>query len=345
VPRITRRDALRGLATLAAAPLLARCGIDPLGPSAAELRFNPAIGRLTMSPTKMLLLGDPHFEKLTNVTAYRIADTVKARMRADPTLLCTYLGDITVNGTAQQYRDYAATALGSIKDRIWFIPGNHDYVTGKNAGLPESQQALPYYDFCGAQAGPRGKGYYAKTVGAYRLYFLNSQAFRGEQASWLATELAQWGPTHHIIAFLHQPFMSAACNHAGVKMTMNYPGTAGMGQFWTLLEKHKAEALISGHCHTHQVYPRMRRDPNNLFTGIVDATNGVRQFVFGTGGTPTMPFWNPSAPHPHVARAITGFRGITELTLESDRFSWRFTDTSNVVRDSGTQLCRAKGTV
>jgi acid phosphatase type 7 len=341
VSAIDRRTALRAMAAMAAAPLLARCGVDALGPSDA-VRIDRATGRLVMSPTRIQLLGDPHFEKLTNVTAYRIADQAKARALNDPTMLTVYLGDIVVDGTAAQYRDYATVALGSWKNRIWFIPGNHDYNAGRKAGLLEAQQALPYFDFCGEQAGPRGKGYYGKTVGAYRLLFLNSQALLAEQQTWLASELAQWAASHHILAFIHQPYMSAPCNHAGVKMTMNWPGTAGIGRFWVLLERYKAEALISGHCHTHQVYPRMRRDPNNPYTGIVDSVNGVRQFVFGTGGTPTMPFWNPAAPHPRVSKALTGYRGITELTLESDRYSWRFTDTSGVVRDSGTQVCRAK---
>jgi hypothetical protein len=169
-------------------------------------------------------------------------------------------------------------------------------------------------------------------------FFLNSQWGLAEQAAWLAAELPKYAD-RHAFAVLHQPFMSAPCNHNGVRMTMNWPGFNGMGQLWAQLEKHGAEFLISGHCHHWERYPRMLRDTTNLFTGIVSDT-GVRQFVCGTGGTPTMPTWTPASPHPHIEKYVRVL-GPSEFTLHQNHYEWKLTDyTNGATLDSGTQVCR-----
>jgi hypothetical protein len=68
------------------------------------------------------------------------------------------LGDIAYpNGTAANFRDCYAPSWGRHKARTRPAVGNHEY---KTAG------AIPYFDYFGAAAGPRGKGWYSRRMRA-----------------------------------------------------------------------------------------------------------------------------------------------------------------------------------
>jgi hypothetical protein len=333
---MTRRDAVCRLAGLAAAPLLTTCGVESLtrqGTAVRRLGVNTVLSAVSQ-PIPLIIAADPHFKGQTmGAAAYRIASQVRTRLAANPLAWALFPGDIVENGTAQEYRDYAAPALDPILNRVLPVVGNHD-----NKDLA-NKRAESYFAYFGSRAGQAGQGYYIKTFGdTWVGFFLNSQWGLATQAEWLAAELPNYAD-RHVFAVLHQPFMSAPCNHKGVKVIMNWPGFNGMGQLWAQLEKYGAEFLISGHCHHWERYPRMRRDTNNLPTGIV-ADSGVRQFVCGTGGQPTMPTWTPANPHPHIERYAEA-RGPAELTLHQNHYEWRLTDfSSGATLDSGTQVCR-----
>jgi acid phosphatase type 7 len=323
--KMTRREAMQQIAGLAALPLITSCGVDRL--------LSPSLGLSSaMTPVSLIGAGDPHalsFATAQNafVTGKMIAD----RLAADPSAWAFCNGDLVPNGTAAQFKDAYHKAWGGFKVRTLPTIGNHD--------LLADPTGTPYYDYWGELAGPRGKGYYAKTFGNWRGYFLNSQVLRSEQAAWLAADLTSW-TDYHIFAVWHQPHYVSPCNHGGIKTPMGWPGFNGMGQFWEALQKHQAEFVVSGHAHRYERFPRMKRNAKEVFNGIIVADptqyQGIRQFVIGTGGVPTMP---PFSPHPQVEKIVVT-RGVVKFTLYADRYEWNLTDLTGVVRDSGRQSCR-----
>jgi predicted phosphodiesterase len=332
---ISRRDALRGIATVAAAPLAVSCGIDGVtrpGTASRRLRVN-SVFAVASTPVPLIVIGDSHYPRVLSPLhpSHRIAEQVKARLAGDANAWALHMGDVVENGTAQEYRDNAAPALDAILDRLCPVPGNHDSKDAANL------QAQSYFAYFGARAGEPGVGYYVKTFGdTWVGFFLNSQWARATQAARLAADLPQYAD-RHIFAVMHQPYMAAACNMGGVRATMNWPGFNGMGQFWAQLEQHGAEFVLSGHAHRWERFPRMIRDTSNLFTGRVD-DRGIRQFIVGTGGVTTMNPWTPG--HPHIERTVVA-RGPAEFTLHQNHFEWFQRDhATGAILDSGTQVCR-----
>jgi hypothetical protein len=182
-----------------------------------------------------------------------------------------------------------------------------------------------YYEYTGS---PR---YYARTLGAWRLYVLNSEsAHQGgadpaEQTAWLKADIAAH-PKMHYAAMWHVPMFASVCQLN--KVTMTWPGK--VGAWWQVLQDAKAEFVISGHAH------RWERFKRRLRSGAVSAA-GIRQFVVGTGGLKNMP---ASAPlHPSCERTLAVV-GIARFDLYPDKYTWTFTDISGAVRDSGVQMCK-----
>ncbi|MBK8048058.1 MAG: hypothetical protein IPK16_13545 [Anaerolineales bacterium] len=96
------------------------------------------------------------------------------------------LGDSTnLVGSSAEFRDCFAPTWGQQIDRIYPVPGNHDYGT---------QGAQGYYSYFGDKATPLEpgctrdcKGYYSFDLGAWHIVALNS-----EVASHAGTEQEQW---------------------------------------------------------------------------------------------------------------------------------------------------------
>lgn len=321
---MTRRDAVQRIAGLAALPLVTSCGVDRvLSPS---LTLSSA-----MSPVTLIGGGDPHAPTFASKqNAYAVGKMIAAKLAADPSAWAFCNGDLVQYGSATELRDGYDKAWGAFKARTLPTMGNHDLLTDPTGG--------PYYDYWGALAGARGKGYYAKTFGNWRGYFLNSQAVRAEQAAWLAADLPKW-TNYHIFAVWHIPHYVSPCLMQGVQNQMGWPGDKGTGQFWTLLQNFEAEFVIGGHTHRYERFPRMKRNTRDIWNGIIVPDprqyQGIRQFVVGTAGVSTMPVF---APHPQVEKIVVT-RGVMQFTLKSDRYEWMLTDVNGVVRDSGTQSC------
>ncbi|HYF38035.1 MAG TPA: hypothetical protein VD930_00005, partial [Gemmatimonadales bacterium] len=185
--------------------------------------------------------------------------------------------------------------------------------------------ATPYYNYCGELAGPRGKGYYARTLGSWRVYFLNTEYSGTEQNAWLAQDLPLWSESYHIAAMWHIPMFASVCAHHSRAMV--WPSKTG--PWWDILVKHGAEFVASGHAHRWERFPRMLRNGSASSTGI-------RQFLTGVGGVNNMDILTV---HP-LSQSQVIAKGIVKFTLHSDRYEWSFKDLSGVVRDSGVQTTR-----
>lgn len=313
---ITRR---RALALLIAPLAAAGCSFDSiLSPEAGKRTDRLARPYFDLSgtdgPVVLIGAGDPH-AKLNNEAAQRTGRLIKTMLDQNPGSRAFALGDCTAFGTAEEFKHYDA-AWGAFKNITDFQIGNHD--------LLSDSTGTPYYNYAGELAGPRGKGYYAKTYGAWRVYFLNSQVRTAEQTTWLAADLPKWS-NYQIMAMWHQPMFASVCAHNGKAMT--HPGA--LGPWWKLLQDYGAELVLCGHVHRYERFARMLRDGSL-------SDRGIRQFIVGTGGVKPM---NILSVHPHSQLQVVN-RGVFKLSLYPDRYEWQFTDLSGVVRDSGKELCR-----
>lgn len=234
------------------------------------------------------------------------------------------LGDgassITTLGTLQQYQDCYGSSWGVYKDRTHPAVGNHDY---------DILGASGYFGYFGDAAGDPNQGYYSYDAGSWHVVVLNSNCSQvggcdagSPQEQWLEADLAAH-PTDCTLAYWHHPRFSSA-NTLGVK---------SVAPFWEDLYQAGADVVLSGH---HHVYERFA--PQNLLAQA-DPSQGIREFVVGTGGGPFHGFKN-TQPNSEVRIAKT--YGVLKLTLHPNGYDWEFLKTPNAaVVDSGSSSCHA----
>ena len=225
--------------------------------------------------------------------------TAKLLDGIEPDVVYTTGDNAYPDGAARDYADFYEPSWGRHKAKTRPIPGNHDY---------HQPGAGPYFDYFGLLAGERGNGYYAYSLGSWRLYALNSNIPMGAgsaQEAWLRVDLAATRPAC-VLAYWHHPRFSA-----GV-----YGDDVRSDAIWRALYEANAEVVLTGHDHNYQRYAPM--GPG----GAVDRDGGIREFVVGTGG---------NGHYPLVAR-MDGAReagddqsyGVLKLTLSRYGYGWRF---------------------
>jgi len=232
------------------------------------------------------------------------------------------LGDnVQVQGTAEEYAKCFEPTWGRHRWRMFPTIGNHDfYGTG----------GAPYFAYFGDRAGPAGLGYYSSTLGTWHVVALNSEIDAGIgslQYEWLQADLAE-ASSACTIAMWHRPLFSSGPSG----------GSSRMRDAWRLLQRHRAEVVLSGHDHDYERFAP--QDANGHAT-----PDGLRAFVVGTGG-------HILYPHARVAANSevwdNSTQGVLKLTLRSDSYDWEFVPVAGrSFRDSGTASCnpaRARGT-
>jgi hypothetical protein len=225
------------------------------------------------------------------------------------------LGDLAYfHGTRENFRDCYEPTWGRHKTRTRPSPGNHEY---------ETPGALPYYDYFGANAGPRGLGYYSYNIGAWHAISLNSNIPVNDasaQAEWLRADLADHAAFRCVVAYWHHPLVSSGPNG----------DNPGMRDIWRILYLSGADLILSAHDHLYERYAP--QDPD----GRPDPVRGLRQFVVGTGGAALSQF---RAPRPNSEVRLSAF-GVLKLTLSAGAYDWEFVPVSaSGARDSGTATC------
>ena len=185
---------------------------------------------------------------------------------------------------------------GRHKGRTLSEPGNHEY---------QSPGALPYFDYFGDRAGPRGAGFYSYTLGNWHVISLNSEVgvSQGqEQYVWLQErsrgEQARraGGPDRCTLAYWHHPLFTSGPS-AGTERAH---------------ARHLEPAL--------RIRRRRRRSPATTIStsgsrrrtalGRRDAF-GIQQFIVGTGGAPLYDFGAPIRNSLFRLKAY----GVLKLTL------------------------------
>ena len=222
------------------------------------------------------------------------------------------------SGSLQQFASCYGPTWGRFKNRTKPAAGNNDYETAGASG---------YFDYFGAAAGERGKGYYSYNLGEWHIVSLNSMCWKvggcraaSPMLSWLQQDLADH-PKECTLAYFHHPLFSSGPhgNHTFMRPT------------WEVLYTGGADVVVSGHDHTYERFAP--QDPD----GRADPEQGIREFVVGTGGAEHYSF-HDIKPNSQVRNDSTF--GVLKLTLRASSYDWRFVPVEGKsFTDSGTTNC------
>src|SRR5215204_1957206 len=166
------------------------------------------------------------------------------------------------DGTASDYTTKYEPAWGPFKNRTSPSPGNHEYYSG----------ASGYNNYFGSVAGLRSVNptYYAYTLGAWRVYALDSNipmAIGSPQYNFVQNDLAS-NEALCELAYWHHPIASSG----------QHGNNAVARPIFALFDAQGGDLVLNGHDHNYERFTKI----NSL--GQV-STSGVRQIVVGTGGT------------------------------------------------------------
>ena len=230
-------------------------------------------------------------------------DTQTAALVAEvPGTVITMGDNAYEDGTRAEFDACYQPTWGQFKGRTRPAPGNHEYHTPGAAG---------YFGYFGDRAGPDGRGYYAYTRGAWRIYSLNSQC--GEiggcdpaspQLRWLLDDL-EANPSRCSLAYWHHPRYSSG----------EHGSQAVMDPIWDALVDARVEIVLAGHDHSYERFAPMDK------AGDLAPERGITSFVVGTGGREFYEFEEILS----TSRArVSGVAGVIELTLRPESWSSRF---------------------
>jgi hypothetical protein len=223
------------------------------------------------------------------------------------------------NGSLSEFKRCYGPTWGRHKARTKPVVGNAEYSVPRASG---------YFNYFGAAAGVRGKGYYSYNRGAWHIVALNSECDhlkggcrpRSPMLTWLKRDL-RTNPAACTLAYFHRPFFSSG----------NNGNQEEMRPIWDVLYASKADVVVGGHDHVYERFAR--QTPSGALS-----VGGIRQFVVGTGGKSHGKF---PAIQPHSQARNGGTFGVLKLTLRPTNYSWKFVPTAGrKFTDSGDTNCR-----
>jgi beta-glucanase (GH16 family) len=226
------------------------------------------------------------------------------------------LGDnVYPDGTLQEFNTHYEPTWGRFKEKTRPSPGNHEYHTN----------GVGYYDYFGALAGERDKGYYSWDLGDWHMVALNSNIDRkagSAQEMWLRSDLAR-NRSSCTLAYWHHPRWNI-----GTK-----GDNASQAALWNALYDYGADVVLVGHDHNYQRYYRLDKE------GRRDDAFGIHQFTAGTGGAGHYPV---SMGDPAEVVNSDTF-GVLKLVLRSNSYDWEFVpEDGRIFTDSGSETCHGK---
>ena len=249
------------------------------------------------------------------------ADTATAKLLGSiPGTVFTAGDNAYTEGSLYQFNHCYDPTWGRYKARTKPAVGNHEYRTPGASG---------YFDYFGAAAGERGKGYYSYDRGEWHIIALNSECadlkggcqWRSPMLRWLRHNLSNH-PSRCTLAYFHKPLFSSGPSR----------GTSKVRPIWKALYRHHADVVISGHDHDYERFAR--QTPRGALS-----KGGIREFVVGTGGALLLGDFARRMPHVQVRNANT--HGVLKLRLGSAEYGWRFVPVAGKsFTDSGTTRCQ-----
>jgi acid phosphatase type 7 len=233
-------------------------------------------------------------------------------------------GDLAYeNGSTEDFNNCYDPAWGRFKDRTKPALGNHEY---------GDRSASGYFQYWGAKAGPRGKGYYSYDLGDWHIVVLNTNcdvkalggcASGSPQETWLKEDLAQH-PNACILAYGHHALFSSGV----FKRHAVHPE---LKPLWEVLYAAHADLVLAGHEHSYERFAP--QDPE----GKADPANGIREIVAGTGGR-SHDLLGFATPNSEVREWDTF--GVLKLTLSPGKYTWEFIpEEGKSFHDVGSGAC------
>ena len=229
------------------------------------------------------------------------------------------LGDLQYpSGTLERFLGGYDPSWGVHAPKTYPAVGNHEY------NVAGAQGYFDYWASKGRPTGGAGLGYYSFDLPSWRLISLNSNCGAvpctegSAQNEFLEQALAPPAPAC-TLAFWHHPLFNSGTSH-GASMP------AGAVAFWEDLYAAGADIVLNGHEHNYQRYAK--QDPAGQA-----ASNGIREFVVGTGGKGHYALLDVKDANYEVGNA-TDF-GVLKLTLAESSYSWEFVALNGAVLDSG----------
>ena len=301
---------------LVALVLLATCVDEPrFGPSTESVQ-PPA---LVTAPTAAV--ATPPGTPPTLVGAGDIASCTKTGDAATAKLLDSIPGTVftagdnaSPAGADSDYVNCYAPTWGRHQARTQPVPGDVDYTTAGAAG---------YFGYFGAAAGDPTKGYYSYDLGTWHVVALNSNismSVGSPQEAWLKADLAAT-TQQCIVAYWHYPRF-----YSGTNIIRN-----SVKPLWDDLYAARADLIVNGHAGNYERFAPMTPD------GTLDAVNGIREIIAGTGGLRHTSFTN-IAPNSEI-RDNTSY-GVLKLTLDAATYTWQFVPVAGAAfQDSGSGVC------
>ncbi len=223
-------------------------------------------------------------------------------------------------GSLQEFTDCYGPTWGRHLDRIYPVPGNHEYATGGASGYFTyfGDRATPLEPGCRKDCG----GYYSFNYGGWHIVALNSEIPSDPgtlQEQWLRADL-EANPSVCTLAFWHRPRYSSGSTLGG--------GSQGL---WNALYEYGADIVLSGHDHAYE-----RFAPQDG-SAQLDNARGIRQFVVGTGGNGLRDF-RYIQPNSEARNSETW--GVIKFTLRPDSYDWEFLPIPGKSwTDSGSAAC------
>lgn len=243
------------------------------------------------------------------------SDEATARLLDHITGVVAPLGDnVYQAGTAAQFARCYGPTWGRHRARSRPAIGNHDMRTGSGG---------PYYDYFGAAAGPRGKGWYSYDLEGWHVVVLNSEVgitANSEQGAWLREDL-RTHPARCTLAYMHRPRFSSG----------KHGDSERVKDAFRVLYEGGVDVLLSGHDHSYERFAP--QDPE----GRRDGARGVRQFVVGTGGAPFYDFRKELQPNSEVHQ--NHVHGVLRLVFHPDGYDWEFVGVGKGFHDEGHGDC------
>jgi hypothetical protein len=144
------------------------------------------------------------------------------------------------------------------------------------------------------------------------------------QYNWLKNDLAA-NSRICILAAWHHPRFSSG----------QWGGTTTSASWWDLLYQYKADIVVNGHNHNYERFNLI--DPSEQA-----ASDGIREFLVGTGGAPGPTYTYAERPldSNEAIRNQSGLYGVLQLTLNSSSYSWEYLPAAGYTfTDSGTTGC------
>jgi len=276
-------------------------------PRSASGESAPTVSCSTLGAggTKLLAVGDLVACDLSSTPgAEAVSDMLGQPKYANTDILM--LGDLAYPGGSVTDFGCFHDTFGMHKDRMWPMPGNHEY--GIGAVNPRPWAYINYF--------------------RNRADFDNGFAVCSRPTATSSTAPSQAGTnTCRLVAWHHPYFWTPK---AGDPISTQ----ANQRELMELLADTGTDLILAGHTHKYE-----RFEPQTI-----DATaspTGFQLMSIGTGGRVLNPFEDPQVIAPNSALRVYEF-GLAEFELSPQTFSWTFETINGDIPDQGTRGCKPK---